>query len=328
MAAAGLWTTPTDLAKFAIETQLSLAGKSNKVLSKSTVERMLTPFVPDGPGLGFFLEKHGDATYFGHNGADEGFTAMLLVHKEKGYGAALMINSDSFAVMPEVLRAIAREYGWEGYPPPVKPVAVAAESLGAYTGRFRTGTDDALTITVEGGRLYGKSLLGPKFELVPTTPTTFVRRDAEIEYRFARSASGSVDVVVQRGEGLDREATRLAQSDVVPLELLLTGKTAEAIEAYRKLKRSAPYDEVVNENRLNGLGYNLLYGQNRKADAIEVFRLNVELYPQSSNTYDSLGEAYMESGNKEEAIRNYKKSLELNPANANAVERLKKLENP
>jgi CubicO group peptidase (beta-lactamase class C family) len=326
MAAAGLWTTPTDLAKFAIETQLSFAGKSNKVLSKATVERMLTPFVPDGPGLGFFLEKHGDATYFGHNGADEGFTAMLLVHKEKGYGAALMINSDNFALMPEVYRAIAREYGWEGYPPPLKPVAVAPETLGTYVGRYRAGTDNVFAITVEGGKLYGKGLVGPRVELVPTSPTTFVRRDAEIEYTFARGASGSVDVVLQREGGLVKESPRLAQNDMVPLELLLTGKTTEAIEAYRKLKQRAPYDEVVNENRINGLGYNLLYEQKRKADAIEVFKLNVELYPQSSNTYDSLGEAYMESGNKEEAIRNYKRSLELNPGNTNAVERLKKLE--
>src|SRR5215467_7750395 len=64
MAAAGLWTTPTDLAKFAIEVQLSLAGKSNKVLSKETTARMVTPFIEDFIGMGFFIEKHGNATYF------------------------------------------------------------------------------------------------------------------------------------------------------------------------------------------------------------------------------------------------------------------------
>src|ERR1051326_3582530 len=59
MAAAGLWTTPTDLAKFAIETQLSLAGRSNKVLTKQSVETMTTGVLND-VGLGFFIEKHGD----------------------------------------------------------------------------------------------------------------------------------------------------------------------------------------------------------------------------------------------------------------------------
>src|SRR5215208_967230 len=86
MAAAGLWTTPTDLAKFGIEVQLSLQGKSNKVLSKASVERMVTPFVSNDVGLGFFIQKRGQQLYFGHDGADEGFRAMLLVHREKGYG--------------------------------------------------------------------------------------------------------------------------------------------------------------------------------------------------------------------------------------------------
>jgi len=61
-------------------------------------------------------------------------------------------------------------------------------------------------------------------------------------------------------------------------------------------------------------------------DAIEIFKLNVEMFPQGFNTYDSLGEAYMVNGDKQLAIQNYKKSLELNPKNTNAVEKLKKLE--
>ena len=69
MAAAGLWTTPTDLAKFAIEMQLSLAGKSNKVLTKQSADMMTTSFMED-VGLGFFIERHGNALYFGHGGAD------------------------------------------------------------------------------------------------------------------------------------------------------------------------------------------------------------------------------------------------------------------
>src|SRR5262249_5776271 len=69
MAAAGLWTTPTDLAKFGIEMQLSLAGRSNKILTRKSVEMMTTP-VLESVGLGFFIEKHGNALYFGHGGAD------------------------------------------------------------------------------------------------------------------------------------------------------------------------------------------------------------------------------------------------------------------
>lgn len=66
--------------------------------------------------------------------------------------------------------------------------------------------------------------------------------------------------------------------------------------------------------------------ENKIQYAIEIFKLNVKMYPQSANVYDSLGEAYMNDGQKELAIQNYKKSLELNPDNTNAKEMLKKLE--
>ena len=73
------------------------------------------------------------------------------------------------------------------------------------------------------------------------------------------------------------------------------------------------------------LGYQLL-GKNRLEDAINIFKLNVEFFPGASNPYDSLGEAYMLNGNKELAIKNYKKSIELNPENTNGAEMLKILE--
>lgn len=112
MAAAGLWTTPTDLAKFAIEIALSQQGKSNKVLSQRTTEEMLTP-VREQAGLGFFVSKDRPAE-FGHNGADEGFQALLVMNADTGQGAAIMANSDNgILVASELLRGIAKEYGWK-----------------------------------------------------------------------------------------------------------------------------------------------------------------------------------------------------------------------
>jgi imidazolonepropionase-like amidohydrolase len=97
-----------------------------------------------------------------------------------------------------------------------------------------------------------------------------------------------------------------------------------AIKQYRELKsnQAAAYD--FNENEFIGLGYGLLH-MKKFREAIEIFKLSVEAYPQSYNAYDSLGEAYMDNGDKELAIKNYQKSLELNPGNANGVEKLKEL---
>jgi len=111
MAAAGLWTTPTDLCKFAIEIALSRHGKSNRVLSEAQTREMLTP-VMDDAGLGFFMEK-GNPGQFGHNGADEGFQALLTMNSETGKGVAIMANSDNgIAAADFVLRAVAKEYAW------------------------------------------------------------------------------------------------------------------------------------------------------------------------------------------------------------------------
>ncbi len=127
MAAAGLWTTPTDLAKFAIEIALSKHGKSNRVLSESMTEQMLTPQI-DLVGLGFFLGDTKTAGQFGHGGADEGFQAQLLMFADSGQGVVVMANSDNGINLADLLIAnIAREYGWQSNP--IKPSTEGILSL-------------------------------------------------------------------------------------------------------------------------------------------------------------------------------------------------------
>lgn len=104
---------------------------------------------------------------------------------------------------------------------------------------------------------------------------------------------------------------------------LITEKGIEAaLGSYPALKRADGY--YASEAQLNALGYRLL-GMKKIREAIEIFRLNAEAYPRSANVYDSLGEAYMANGDRDLAIRNYRKAVELNPQNTNAAETLKKL---
>ncbi len=98
-----------------------------------------------------------------------------------------------------------------------------------------------------------------------------------------------------------------------------------AVKQYSELKRTKPDVYDFGERELNTLGY-LLLREQRVKDAVEIFKLNVAAYPEGFNTYDSLGEAYLAAGERELAIKNYKKSLELNPQNTNATDALKKIE--
>ncbi|MGH9938424.1 MAG: tetratricopeptide repeat protein, partial [Blastocatellia bacterium] len=105
----------------------------------------------------------------------------------------------------------------------------------------------------------------------------------------------------------------------------IIAKDAEAaLGEYRQWRQGRAPGEVVNENQMNRIGYDLL-GAKRVKDAIEVFKQNVADYPQSANTYDSLGEAYMINGDRELAIKNYERAVLLDPNNTNGIETLKKL---
>lgn len=98
----------------------------------------------------------------------------------------------------------------------------------------------------------------------------------------------------------------------------------KAVIKYKELKSASDGELIFTERSFNLLGYKLL-NDKKNNEAIEIFKLNAETYPESSNVYDSLGEAYMKSGNNELAVKNYEKSLELNPANDNAKKMLESI---
>ncbi len=112
--AAGLWTTPTDLAQFIIEVQTAVRGPSGKVLSQNFAQQMVTP-VGTGPfAVGLTIDKRGEGWYFAHGGSNWGFRANIIGHVRKGYGVAIMTNGDNgTALIGELETRIAAAYGWD-----------------------------------------------------------------------------------------------------------------------------------------------------------------------------------------------------------------------
>ncbi len=109
-AAAGLWTNPTDLAKYIIETQLSLLGKSNKILSTAMSAKRLEN------NFGVFLNNFKGAKYFGHSGGNEGFVCYYVGSLEDGNGMVVMTNGRSSMLMDEIVCSIASLNNWKNYP--------------------------------------------------------------------------------------------------------------------------------------------------------------------------------------------------------------------
>jgi tetratricopeptide (TPR) repeat protein len=122
----------------------------------------------------------------------------------------------------------------------------------------------------------------------------------------------------------DRERTIPASEEL--LRVVESQGVEKAVERFHQMKSQFRkiYRYDVSEGEINTLGYMLLR-DDKTEEAIEIFKLNVSEHPEAWNVYDSLGEAYMKQGQKELAIENYQKSLELNPSNKNGKEMLKKL---
>jgi CubicO group peptidase (beta-lactamase class C family) len=125
MAAAGLWTTASDLARYAIGVQSAYAGKPGSILSRETARAMLS-LQAENWGLGPSVEGAGSGLRFSHGGRDEGFDAHFVAYAETGQGAAVMINAnDNSPVLARILELVAKEYGWSRYPvlPTYRPIA-------------------------------------------------------------------------------------------------------------------------------------------------------------------------------------------------------------
>jgi len=211
LAAAGLWTTPTDLARFAIEVQQSARGRSNKVLTRTTVQEMLSPVGVGSFAVGFSLAKQGEGWYFSHGGGNWGFRCTLLAHKVKGYGLAIMTNADRGGqVMAELTRRIQRAYGWDtetkpvprGYDGPVTaaPVEVSAAVLAGYVGTYERRGELKLVITLEEGTLrFGEE--GERGSpLLAESETKFFTRGG-LRIGFVKDDAGQVTGLTMRVSG-------------------------------------------------------------------------------------------------------------------------------
>jgi CubicO group peptidase (beta-lactamase class C family) len=189
-AAAGLWTTPTDLARWALSLGRTARGEgSHPVLAAETVAAMLTRDSVSTMGLGPALPH--DGAYFGHNGANEGFRSLLVAQRGGDQGLAIMVNSDLGSVVGrEVLLTVSDVLGWEDFQPTVKRVvALSPAERGRLVGNYRATDRFRIEILDDGGRLVGLQLWDDQrmplaaespsrlFDREDGTPLTFVLPD-------------------------------------------------------------------------------------------------------------------------------------------------------
>ncbi len=111
----GLWTTPTDLCHYLIETQLAYQGKSSKVLNQRMARLHLTPYIDNDAALGTFVQERNGVKYFFHDAGNEGYRGLYFGSVEGGDGFVAFVNSDDGDIIIELLNSVASVYGWKGF---------------------------------------------------------------------------------------------------------------------------------------------------------------------------------------------------------------------
>jgi CubicO group peptidase (beta-lactamase class C family) len=202
MAPAGLWTTPSDLDRLAIELIKEYEGTSSKILSQAMMRQMLTPQKDDW-GLGFALGPAPNKLVgFGHGGANEGYRSEWQNYVGLQQGVAIMTNSDSGGeVAEEYLRAVAKEYGWPDFRPKERAVAkVDAAIYSRYAGTYESTDLGKINVMAKGGKLYlqTEAFGAAAVELLPESETSFFALIGDATFTFEKGEKAPA-MVIQAG---------------------------------------------------------------------------------------------------------------------------------
>ncbi len=210
LAPAGLWSTPSDLCRFAIELQKSVAGGSNKVISQEMAVKMLAPGIGNwGLGVGLGESMAEEKRSFSHGGGNKGFICMLFAFVNKGQGAVVMTNSENGnELVMEILRGLSSVYGWSILQPKeVVLVEIAPVKLIAYAGDYRAPDepDTPVVVYIENDQLRMKSPETGFWALSPISETEFVYMDGGVGITFVKGDDDRYDQIQRWGTVLSRK---------------------------------------------------------------------------------------------------------------------------
>ena len=209
MAAAGLWTTATSLAKVGVELLQGLnSRKEHTLLSKETIESMLCPQldhqkIGEGEfvGLGFFCNGKEDAFYFGHGGWDEGFVALMRLYKNIGKGAVVMLNSnEGYPLLDEIMRSLGEAYEWPEALPKEK-TAVRLANPHDYAGLYATKSGTQFRVKVIGDALTLQHGQQPELPIFASSDVEFFTPALNVDLRFDKDDKASIVALTVSQDG-------------------------------------------------------------------------------------------------------------------------------
>ena len=281
----GLWTTPSDLAKYIIETQLAYQRKSSKVLNQQMASLQLTPYIDNSATMGAFIGDRNGENYFFHDAGNEGYRGLYYGSVEGGNGVVVFVNSDDGNIILELLNSVASVYNWKGFDKPKNintvtvPVATIQKYLGVYLyeGKFAEVTKEKNEIVYWAD--------GQTCKMYFTSQSDFINMEFPTEKSFITDGSGNVIGY----------ARKLKDNELPPATKVVRVDTIKP-----------------KEGQLNAFGWHLLETK-RFTEAILYLNRATELEPNDNGAINNLAHCYLFNHEYEKAIKLYQDFIAKTP---------------
>jgi len=210
MAAAGLWTTPTDLALFLIDVMKTARGESWKIVSAELARAMLTPQI-NIQGCGFLIEDMGDNLFLHMKGRNEGFECFMVAYPVKGEGVVVMTNSDNGSyLIEEIMRGVSAAYEWPHFQPEEKTLYRLDSSVYAqYVGKYEINPEYVLDVAHEDYYLVITPTGQAPTRFFAQGLSVFFSTDPYIVIRFEKDDEGRVTGLIMRQRGQSTQAKKI-----------------------------------------------------------------------------------------------------------------------
>jgi len=281
-----LWTTPSDLAKYMIETQLAYKGKSSKVLSQRMASLHLTPYIDNSATMGAFIGNRNGEKYFFHDAGNEGYRGLYYGSVEGGNGVVIFVNSDEGNIIMELLSSVAYVYNWPGFDNPVNvnTITVAESGTHKYTGVYLYEGKLAEITKEKDGLVYWAN--NQTCKIYFTSQYDFINIEFPTEKSFITDSSGNVSGFLRKLNG-----------NVLPSAIKVT-----------EIDKMMPLP-----GELNSFGWHLLESK-RFADAIVFFKRGIELEPNENGIVNNLAHCYLFNNEYDKAIKLYHEFIDKTPS--------------
>lgn len=249
MTAAGLWTTPTDLARYCIEVERSLQGKANHVLSQTMTEEMVTPGKGNW-GLGLEIGGSSADPYFSHGGVNEGFEGLFVAYEKHGDGAAVLTNAQGgIRLANDVMRSIANEYGWPDYHSAMRTeIKLPPDTLKQYVGAYQMAPNVYLTVTLNGDQLAGQLSNQDPIPLFAESDSKFFPKVVDAEVEFVKDAGGKVTSAVLHQNGHDTSMTKLNDAEAKRITDESAASAAGAAQRFKDQKPAPGAEDAIRQS--------------------------------------------------------------------------------